>query len=133
MARVPHRVAQQILVMAESRGDVVRRELGVSDMVDYYVEIEVHPGAGWSVPSMKLVFCGDTGFEIKDTSTIGLGRGRWVSKSRVLNVFAAFGYMADEIKQQVPDRLSHAMEPSKHVVHATRIPRVFALEHVLDL
>mmetsp|Transcript_36217 Transcript_36217/g.116173 ORF Transcript_36217/g.116173 Transcript_36217/m.116173 type:complete len:136 (-) Transcript_36217:336-743(-) len=135
MARFPPRVTQQILVMAESRNDVVRRALGVSDMVDYHLELsclKLRTGEWyWGVNHPKLVICGDAGLEIREASTLGLGV--WVTEPTVINVFAACGYMVDEIKPQMARMVAGYPLAQKRVVRVLRIPRRFALEHVLVL
>merc|ERR1712025_97 len=75
-----------IVAAAESRGEVVRREVGVSDMVDYYLCVKFNAYKnGWCVCGLesnaflrdetKITFLGCDGFQTASLKELSIADG----------------------------------------------------------
>ncbi|CAL1167033.1 unnamed protein product [Cladocopium goreaui] len=125
------RLAQSIIRWADSREEMIIREVAQSSM-DYLVkfkwrkqgdEDECYVNSG-----KKLIVCAND-FEVKsagelkivETSRSG-NMGEWVNSTRVLNIMTALGYTF-----VTPPK---CLNSESHFFFALRIPRSFALSHL---
>eukprot|EP00928_Gymnodinium_smaydae_P072940 TRINITY_DN56215_c0_g1_i1.p1 TRINITY_DN56215_c0_g1~~TRINITY_DN56215_c0_g1_i1.p1 ORF type:complete len:161 (+),score=14.63 TRINITY_DN56215_c0_g1_i1:74-484(+) len=135
MARVPPLVAHQILVMAEDRANVIRRELGVPGLVDYNVQIEwanLEQPRFLRVMNKNLVVCGQKGLEIRPVAALGLGCP--VLEHQLLNVFAACGYDTNVVQRHIHSMTDWDDERDKvRLMRVLKVPAKFALENVRSL
>ncbi|CAE7191916.1 ankrd29 [Symbiodinium microadriaticum] len=101
------RLAQEIVQMAETRAEVVRKEIA-TEFVDYYIEfLQDDAGTGsrtWGLRQDSIFVLTADGFKAKKSWTIiaevagkakgkgRFGKGRFLSRAHVLNTMAFYGY-----------------------------------------
>eukprot|EP00929_Paragymnodinium_shiwhaense_P030363 TRINITY_DN17228_c0_g3_i1.p1 TRINITY_DN17228_c0_g3~~TRINITY_DN17228_c0_g3_i1.p1 ORF type:complete len:133 (+),score=19.30 TRINITY_DN17228_c0_g3_i1:37-435(+) len=128
MAQAPAPVVHQILSMADNRENVVRRELGVSDCMDYYIEIEKEQSYFhkhvYRVRQNNLLMVGTTGLEFKNSDDLDLGDD--VTGVMLLNICSALGYNVRELEERM--RSMQAGETARVAVF--KLPRSFALKNL---
>merc|ERR1712118_219748 len=86
--------------MGDSRGEVISRQLGLSDMMEYRVGVGLNQhGATQGVYYLTLdnviVFTAEEGYRTVTTASIKISYG--ASLTKIINTLAAYGYNIDEL------------------------------------
>ena len=100
------RLAKAIVQMAESRAEVVRKEIE-TEYVDYFIEIYKHGAAGWliNINEGRSIFVltehGIVAYrmrrflEVLQEQRINDGRGIFYSAAHAVNAMAFYGYESE--------------------------------------